>query len=183
MSRAERILSLLSLHVPGWEVSYHDTSGQTVTPQIVAGALAKVSPLAWAIAKVKYADGDIGMIWKAHHKEVVKRAVGWARKDSPTQSPIHFPPNRLKNLVLTAAADCLAGKLCLTCRGTIHEWPESVTCAGCGRTGRREVKESHRYREIGLSRREWQVWKPRYEEICHDILNAHSEALRAVKGL
>lgn len=181
MSRPERLLSLLSLNVPGWEVIFYDTSGQKITPQLVAAALAKVSPLAWAVARVKYAGADVEAVWVAHRDEMVSRAVEWSWKDG---SPAHYRPGLLRDLVVTAAADCLANRMCLTCKGRIHEWPEHIRCAGCGRTGRREVKERERYRHLKLKKVEWeQRWKSRYEEICHEILNAHSEALRAVRSL
>lgn len=170
---AEYLLSLLACQSPSFDLVIRDTSGEKITPQDVAAALAKEGTIAEWVARVKYAGGSVDGLALRYFAHVLgPKAVKWQKKEATP------PPGFHQKLIRLAAADCLSSRVCLVCNGRIQDYPQTVKCRGCGRSGRVAVGDRDRLKHLGLTH--WGRWRYRYEAICHDLLNADARAIGAM---
>jgi len=174
----ETLLAKLSPKSSTWDSGAHDTSGQTITPQDVAASLAGCSGLACSVAWFKYASGTHHDIWKAYRDRLIRTAVRWANKDKA-----QYQPGFLRKILELAIVDCLLSRLCRTCNGRkqIQTNEGIIKCRVCGGRGEISIRESDRYRRLGVTNRDWRnKWSWRYGKVCSDLLRADGEAMTRV---
>ena len=167
---AEALLSLLATPYSSMDLIIVDTSGAKITAADVAAALAHQSPMVEAVARYKYAGGSVDSLALRYFAHVLgPLAVKWQRKE-PTPSPGFH-----QQLVRLAADQYLAPTVCLVCNGQIRDYPTSITCAGCKRSGQRKIREKDQLKSLGL--KTWGRWRKRYEAICQDLMDADARAV------
>ena len=144
-------------HIPGGfaRLTQHD----------IAAKLAKVSPAASCLARLKFAGQ-----W-----ELIDDLERWVMVKCP---PLKIPqPGMLRTMSHQAVIEVIDPKICRTCKG--RGWmpidAKIQPCEACD-GGKYRYSEESRAKAVGVSRRQWrQVWEPLYLHVLTAAWGIESE--------